>query len=187
MLSKIVVGCLLLAGSIAAQAEESPKESCNNASTLYTEGDLEGALEEARWCVKQMEQEKQNNTAQYFKDSINGYAGGELSQQQMMGITVIERKYTKGSVSINVGLSGGASGAMAGAFSAMLGMQQGQGKAIRIQRRSANDVGSNGRTDIQVTLKSGGILSFKSRGAGRDEVVAFAKAFPVADLDDSRK
>ncbi|WP_416307681.1 hypothetical protein [Neptunicella sp. SCSIO 80796] len=177
--------CLIL--SAPAMAQESPQQSCSNAASLYAKKDLEGALEEARWCVKLMEQEKQGKTATFFKDNILGYSGDEMNQQQVMGMSVIERDYRKKDATINVSLSAGASGAMANAFSAMaqFGLQSGQGKALRIQRRTATDMSDNEQAELQVTLKSGGFITFKSSDIDSEALIAFANAFPVAELDDS--
>ncbi|MBE9548510.1 MAG: hypothetical protein IMF09_03810 [Proteobacteria bacterium] len=168
-------------------AKDDPSESCASAAELFSEGDIEGALEEARWCVTQLEQLKKNETSAYFKDEIDGYEGGKLNSQQAMGITVIERSYSKGSEMINVSLTGGSSGGLNSAFAAMaaMGMQAAQGEKVRIQRRSALVTDEGDSTSVVVTLKSGGMLTFESSEVSNDDLVAFAKEFPVADLDDS--
>ncbi len=62
---------------------------------------------------------------------------------------------------------------------------------LEFKRRTAVVNDENGSVQviirIQVTLKSGGMLTFESNELSENEVVSFAKAFPVADLDDSRK
>jgi len=68
---------------------------------------------------------------------------------------------------------------------ASMGMQSTAGKKIRIQRRTAMLTDDNGSAQIVVTLKSGGILTFNSDSVSGDDLLAFAKEFPVADLDDS--
>ena len=170
-------------------AEDSPADTCSSAASLFKEGDIEGALEEAQWCVTQLEQLKQGQTSTFFKDEINGFKGGKLNQQQTMGISMTERSYSKDGKVIQVSLSGGSSSTANNAFAAIasFGMQAAQGKKVRIQRRTAvvNDDGGN--VNIIVTLKSGGMLTFDTSDLTSDEAVAFVKAFPVADLDDSRK
>ena len=170
-------------------AEDAPAASCTSAASLYIEGDIEGALEEARWCVTQLEQLKQGQTSSYFKDKINGYVGGPLDSQSAMGIVVINRRYTQAGNSVDVSLSGGGSGDMNNAFAAIasFGMQAAQGKRIRIQKRTAVVNYERGSAQVVITLKSGGLLTFESNKLSEDDVVAFAKAFPVADLDDSRR
>ncbi len=186
LLTGLAIG---LASITPAYADEDPTETCSNAASLFKEGDLDGALDEARWCVTQLEQLKQNQTSSFFQDEINGYTAGKLESQQTMGMQLIERSYSKDGQTIGVSLTGGAMGAANSAFAALasLGMQSAQGEKIRIHRRTAvitEDAGSN---QIVVTLKSGGMLTFDSQSVSRDELLAFAKAFPVADLDDARK
>jgi hypothetical protein len=172
-----------------AFADDTPAETCSSAASLFKEGDIEGALEEARWCVTQLEQLKQGKVSSFFKDEINGFKGGKLEQQQAMGISMIERNYSKDGQVIKVSLSGGASGAASNAFAALasFGMQSTNGKKVRIQRRTAmiNDEGGN--VQVVVTLKSGGMLTFESNDLNSNDATAFAKAFPIADLDDSRR
>lgn len=177
-----------LSASMCVLSEEDPSESCSDAAELFSEGDVEGALEEARWCVTQLEQLKKNETVSFFKNEINGYKGGELDSQQAMGITVIERNYRKNEQEISVSLTGGVAGGMNNAFAALaaMGMQQGgQGEKIRIHRRTATVTNEGGTAQLVVVLKSGGMLTFESNDVSRDDLVAFAKEFPVADLDDS--
>ena len=182
----VVTSALFVMPSIA---EDSPADTCKSAASLFSEGDIEGALEEARWCVTQLEQLKQGQTSSFFKDEIDGYVGGKIESNQAMGFTVIERRYSKGGVSISVSLSGGASGAANNAFAAIasFGMQAAQGKKVRIQRRTAVVNDDNGSAQVVITMKSGGMLTFDSSELSSDELVAFAKAFPVSELDDSRR
>lgn len=172
-----------------AYAQEDPTETCASAVKLFKDGDIEGALEEARWCVTQLEQLKQGQTATFFKDEILGYTGGKLDSQQTMGMSIMERSYSKDNSTISVSMSGGAAGnAMNNIFGtiASMGLQGAAGKKVRIQRRSAVVSEENGTANIIITLKSGGILTISSSNVSSDEVLAFAKAFPVAELDDSR-
>ncbi len=179
---------LSLSSASMAYAEETPSDICKSAAQLFEEGDIEGALEEARWCVTQLEQLKQGQTAGFFKDEVAGYSGGELNSQQTMGMSILERNYTKDGAIISVSMSGGAAGnamnSLLGSIASM-GMQSTAGKKIRIQRRTAMLTDDNGSAQIVVTLKSGGILTFSSDSVSGDDLLAFAEKFPVADLDDS--
>lgn len=170
-------------------AEDTPEDTCTSAASLFKEGDIEGALEEARWCVTQLEQLKQGRVSSFFKDEIDGFKGGKLDQQQAMGISMIERNYSKDGKVIKVSLSGGASGAANNAFAALasFGLQSTNGTKIRIQRRTAMVSDESGDINIVVTLKSGGMLTFESNDLNSDDTTAFAKAFPIADLDDAIK
>jgi hypothetical protein len=174
--------------STAVTADETPKEACKSASSLYADGDIEGALEEARWCVSLLEQEQQNLTNKFFLDDVDGYKGGTLDNQNAMGFSLINRSYQKGSKRIDVSLNAGTSGAALQAFSAIaqLGTQFGNGKKIRIQKRSAIATNESGTKSVTVTLRSGGMLHFESSNVEMDALIEFAKEFPVAELDDSK-
>jgi hypothetical protein len=189
-LKTLILGITLnLATASFVFAEDTPADTCASAASLFKEGDIEGALEEARWCVTQLEQLKQGKVSSFFKDEINGFKGGKLDQQQAMGISMIERNYSKDGKVIKVSLSGGASGAASNAFAALasFGMQSSNGKKVRIQRRTAMISDDGGNVQVVVTLKSGGMLTFESNDLNSSDATAFAKAFPIADLDDSRK
>ena len=191
MKSVALIGSLVIALSPLGQAyaEDNPTATCTSAAKLFEEGDVEGALEEARWCVTQLEQLKQGQTAAFFKDEIAGYTAGKLDSQQTMGMSILERTYSKNDKSISVSMSGGVAGnAMSNIFGtiASMGMQGAAGKKVRIQRRSAVVSDNNGQAEVVITLKSGGILTFSSSDISSDDVIAFAEEFPVADLDDSQ-
>lgn len=179
----------LLSASYGLAAEESPKESCELAAKLYAKDDLDGALEEARWCVTLLEQEKQNVLSALFKDDIAGFIGGEIAHQQALGFTSLERDYQKDELKVNISLASGAAGGLVSALSAFsqLGLQSGQGQALRIQRRSAVIMQESDKLVLQVSLRSGGLLSFSSEQMDSEQLQAFANAFPVTELDDALK
>ena len=172
-----------------AYADDDPTATCSSAASLFKEGDLDGALDEARWCVTQLEQLKQNQTSSFFQDEINGYTAGKVESQQTMGMQLIEQSYSKDGQTIGVSLAGGAMGAANNAFAALasFGMQSAQGEKTRIQRRTAVISEDNGNNQIVVTLKFGSIFAMQYQSVSRDELLAFANAFPIADLDDARK
>ena len=194
VIEKIKIFCLTMGVAfslavIPAIAEDNPATTCSSAASLAKEGDIVGALEEARWCVTQLEQLMQEQVASFFPDELNGYTAGEIKKEQAMGMSIIERDYSKDNEVISVSLTDAGSGGSANPFSAIaqMGMQMGgMGQKIRIQKRSAVVIDENNSTQVIVTLKSGGILTFESRGTPSETVVAFAKKFPVAKLDDSR-
>jgi len=102
---------------------------------------------------------------------------------------MIERSYSKNGKIIKVLLSGGASGAANNAFAALasFGMNSAEGKKVRLQRRTGFINTKSNKSELVVSLKSGGMLTFESTDVSPDEVMTFAKQFPIADLDDSRK
>ncbi|WP_448548514.1 hypothetical protein [Thalassotalea fusca] len=178
---------ILMSHTSQAIADDDPAKLCKQAATLFEEGDLEGALEEAKWCVTQLEQLKQSQTAKYFKDKILNYTGGEISQQSAMGFTMIERSYASANKKIKVALTGGNSGGALSAFSALaqFGLQGSGTSKVRIQKRSAVVTNENGHLSMMITLKSGAMLGLESDEVTKDELVEFAKAFPIKELDNS--
>ena len=168
-------------------ADDSPKESCRNAANLYEEDDLTGAIEEAQWCLDLLKQEQATKVTSIFPDSNNGYKGGELESKNAMGFSTTSRNYSNGENQVSVTLSGTSGGVM-DAFSslAQLGMGAGMGQKMRIQKRNAVVMSEGNTMRIMVTLKKGGMLIFESSKLTKEQIIAFAKAFPIAELDESR-
>lgn len=172
-----------------AQDENNPAEACQEAIVLLEQNDIEGALEEARWCVEGIEQLKQSQTLSFFPEELNGYVGQELNQQKVMGMMTIERYYSGDSGSIKVSMTGGGAAATGLAALAKLGMDLGgdaaTGKKMRVQRRTVYDSTNGNSVDFMAHLRSGGLLNFTSDSVSRDDTLAFIKAFPIKELDDA--
>lgn len=168
----------------AVHAEEGPEQYCNAAIKLYKEGDIDGAIEEARWCVESLEQLAQARQTEVFRTEIDGWKRGKVDQQNAMGMSTIDVTYTRDDKSIQVTLTGGAVGGM-GALAALsqLGMAQ-AGNKVRIQRYTAIVDESEREIDVMIGLKQSGMLNFSSSNAGRDAVIEFARAFPISELDE---
>ncbi|MBA3562842.1 MAG: hypothetical protein H0W33_02290 [Gammaproteobacteria bacterium] len=182
--------CLFLAGFLslgAANAQEDPKESCDGILELYAEGDVDGALEEARWCVESLEQIKQGEVGDVFAAEVDGWKRESLDQNEAMGIAVTEASYKKGEQAISVSLMGGAGGGGMGFLGGLaeMGMMS-AGNKMRIDKRTAVANSEGNTSTVTVSLESGGALTFQSYDADLDTVVEFAKAFPIAELDDAR-
>ena len=161
---------------------ENPAQACNEAATLAAEGDIEGALEEARWCVESLQQVKQNATAGVFPDEIAGFRGGEVDQQAAMGMSIINRVYNRDGRMIDVSLTqGGAGGGLAAI--AQMGMSMGAGQKMRIQRYTVMDMSEGSDVELSVPLKNGALLGISSTNVDKDTVVTFLEAFPIAELD----
>ena len=172
-----------------AQDENNPAEACQEAIILLEQNDIDGALEEARWCVEGIEQLKQSQTLTFFPEELNGFVGQEMNQQKVMGMTTIERYYSGDSGSIKVSMTGGGAAATGLAALAKLGMDlggdAGAGKKMRVQRRTVYDSTSGNSVNFMAHLRSGGMLNFTSESVSRDDTLAFIKAFPLKELDDA--
>lgn len=171
----------------AAQAQENPKESCDGIVELYNDGDVDGALEEARWCVEALEQVKQSAEGDLFAEEIAGWKRQSIEQNKAMGVAMTEARYTKGGQTITVSLMGGAGGGDMGFLGglAQMGMMS-AGNKIRVGKHTGVATAEGGTSTVMVSLDSGGTLSFASSDAEMNSVVDFAKAFPVAEIDESR-
>lgn len=179
----LLLAVLALLAAAPVQSQDDPASACREAAKLFEEDDIQGALEEARWCVEALEQLKQNNTAQLFPDEVAGYVGGETNSQSTMGINLTERTYSKGSRQIDVNYTAGGAGGGLAAI-AKMGMAMGApGQKLRIQRYVVMDTSEGQNADFMVSMKSGGMLSVSSNNAGRDEVIKFLESFPIKELD----
>lgn len=183
MLKEIIMGVVLgtMTSGITFAAETGPREYCTAAASLYEEGDIEGAIEEAKWCLESLEQIVQARKSEAFAEEVNGWVRGEISQQKMMGFSLIETKYTKEGKTISVNYNSGVGG-MGGMFNQMAMSQAGQ--KIRIQHYTAIVMDKGNQTEIMIGLKtSGGMLNLSSSDTTKDELVDFAKQFPIKQVD----
>lgn len=192
VLIAVAFGVSLFSFARTGIAQDNPADACMEAARLITEdNDLDGALDEAKWCVEGLEQLKEQQALAVFPDSVDGFSGGKTEQQKAFGMSIIERTYTKGSESININLTGGGGAAGSGlAALAQLGAELGgqSGSKMRIQRRTVIDMSGEGsEANFMVQLRSGGVLNVSSSTASSDTVIGFLKEFPIADLDDAMK
>ncbi|MFK7861476.1 MAG: hypothetical protein AB8B64_21850 [Granulosicoccus sp.] len=186
--SSVVATLLLLPGmQVHAQSADDASAACKEASRLIDEEDFAGALDEAEWCVESLRQLKQQRTLTVFPDVVDGYAGGEIDNQSAMGMTIIERRYTRDGQSVSVSLTGGvAGGGLAALAQFASGLGAAGGKKMRVQKRTVIDMSDEGgQGEYMVQLKSGGMLMITSSDLDSDELLEFVKEFPIAKLDDS--
>jgi hypothetical protein len=170
----------MLAFPLHGAEEGDPAAYCKQAAELYQEDDIAGAIEEAKWCLESLEQIQQSRKSDKFAKEIAGWKRGEVNQQKAMGFSIIETSYSKEGKTIEVSFnSGGGMGAM---FSQM-GMAGG-GKKIRLGRYTGMVIEEGTQNEILVGLKmTPGMLNFATNDASMDELKAFAKAFPVKEID----
>lgn len=181
----VVLGCALLPAA-PLMAQDDPADACEEAARLIREdNDLEGALDEARWCVESLEQLKEKHAMSVFPDAVGEFVGGETSNQKAFGMSMIERTYTSGSSAIKLSLMGGGPAGAGLAAIAQLGSQA--GTKMRIQRRTVVDMSEGNEATFMVQLRSGGVLNITSTSADKETTVQFIKDFPIAELDDALK
>jgi len=162
--------------------------ACEDAAKLLAEQDIDAALEEAGWCFDGIKQMKENQTLAIFPDEVQEYTGGEITNQEIMGMRMVEREYTLDNKTIKVSLTGGGVASAGLAVLAGLGLNMNIGaekKKIRVQKRTVLDMSEGGNVQYMVQLKSGSMLNVSSSNVDSDSTLEFVRAFPIADLDDA--
>ncbi|MBX2826159.1 MAG: hypothetical protein KTR33_15605 [Gammaproteobacteria bacterium] len=175
------------ASEISAATEETIT-ACEDAAKLLAEQDIDGAMEESYWCYNGIKEMKENQTLAIFPDEVNDYIGGEISNQEVMGMRMIEREYTLDSQTIKVSMTGGGAASAGLAMLAGLGLNMNMGSAkkkIRVQKRAVMDMSEGNSVQYMVTLKSGSMLNISSDNVDADTTLEFVRAFPIAKLDDA--
>ncbi|MBX2838792.1 MAG: hypothetical protein KTR35_18175 [Gammaproteobacteria bacterium] len=192
-LSSFLSMCVLFSAMAQDVDVDEAAAACIEAARLMQEDqDYDGALEEASWCVEGLKQIKQAQTLAVFPDEVEGFVGGEVSNESMLGMNMIERTYQKENNSIKISLMAGGSGAGASGLAALaqLGMGlggAGGGKKIRVQKRTVIDSSEGSNSAFMVQLKSGGMMNVESSTVSRDETLEFLRIFPIAEIDDALK
>jgi hypothetical protein len=172
--------CLL---SLQAVAADDPVASCKKAAELYASADLSGAIEEAKWCLDNLEQLQQAQKAGKFAPEVAGWKRGELNQQKALGFSNIDVQYTREGKTIDVSYTGGGGGGIASMFSQM-GLAAGGAKKIRLGHYTGVVVEDGSQNQILIGLKmTPGMITLSSNNASLDEMTAFAGALPVAEID----
>lgn len=185
----LITACFISISGLQAQSIDDTSAACSEAARLITENDIDGALEEAQWCMEGLQQIKQNQTLAVFPDKVNGYRGAGIENQSAMGMTIIERQYQRDSDRIDVTLTTGSAGGGLAALAQMgLSLGASVGKKLRIQKRTVIDMSElEGQARYIVQLKSSGMLTISSSTVQPDAVLTFIKAFPIEELDDALK
>ena len=96
--------------SAQAQTAEDASAACLEAARMIEENDFTNALDEAKWCVESLEQLKRERAFTVFPDEIDGFVGGELQNESALGMSMIERDYTRDGDIISVSLISGVAG-----------------------------------------------------------------------------
>lgn len=183
-----LVALFTLVSGAQAQTADDASASCLEASRMIEEGDYVAALEEAKWCVESLEQMKIERILTVFPDDIDGYVGGELLNNSAMGVSMMERSYTRENDTVDVALTSGIAGGGGFAALAHLGMGVGGvGNKIRVQKRTVIDMSEvTDESRFLVQLKSNqGILTISSSSASSENVLKFIRAFPIKELDEA--
>lgn len=188
-------GCLLIAAlslthaPVGAQDQEleDAAAACRDAASLAESGDIDAAVEEARWCLDVLETVASNAALAVFPDALGDWVADELQNQTALGITTLTRDYRRGDQTISMSVTTGPAGAGLAAL-AQLGARfgAGSGTRFRVQRRPVTDMsGADETVSFIVELRSGGVMNLESTDTAASDVREFLEAFPVADIDDA--
>ena len=102
--------CFLFQSATLA-AEDSAIEACEEAVRIFnSDGDINAALEEARWCVEGLEALKQDNALEFFPDQVDSWVAGKATNNKILGVSMVERVYSRDGRSISVSLANGGTG-----------------------------------------------------------------------------
>jgi len=193
--SKAVTGVLFCSVMVAYSSQLSAQESkadtiaaCEEAARLLEDGDIDAALDEAEWCREGLLQMKQSQTLAVFPDEVGDYKGGEVTNDDVLGMVTMGRVYQNDGKSLDLQLvSGGIAGigSLGQLFNSLGSLAGADGEKIRIQRRTVVNSSDDSNAMLTVTLKSGGMLTVKSSTVSGDAAVEFLKAFPIKELDEA--
>ncbi len=182
----------------AVGAAEDINDIFKRVNDFVTAKNYTKALEELTWAQKEIEKLNVTHVQAFFPDSLAGFTGSKFEANSALGMSNIERQYTKtGSEErVKLSLSGSsAGGAGAGglgglaAFGRMAAMMGGGGQGgdtFRIAGRTATLQQEEGSDSAHLTvfLDSGSILSLElSNGKDSSVLKTMAEALKLNDLD----
>jgi hypothetical protein len=199
-LAKSLAVALPLAFQCAPAAAEDLQEIFRKVNQLVEDKNYSKAMDELGWAKKEIEKLHLAQLQTYLPDKLAGFDGDTLENNSVMGLTNIERNYTKTgeNTSVKISLTGGgktggdlgignlaALGKMAAALSPQTGSD-----TIRISGRTAQlTVNKESESaELTVFLDSGTILKLEmSNSAQGDTLKSMAEELKINDLDNYLK
>lgn len=167
--------CLLVSASTALA--EDLDTIFAKVKTLSEAGNYTKAMEELGWAQKELQKKHFARLESLLPNEVAGFKGGEVQSQSAVGITSVERSYSKGAESVKLSLAGGAGGggalggfAALGRMAGMMGTQPGV-DTFRIEGRTANLQVRNNRAELTVFLESGSFLKLEQRNTSKGDTV----------------
>ncbi|MBN8549031.1 MAG: hypothetical protein J0M12_06930 [Deltaproteobacteria bacterium] len=190
----VLAGLLALALLPASVRAEDINAIFKKVNDLIAAKNYSKALEELGWAQKELEKMNITQVQSFFPDSLAGFTGSKFEANSALGMTNIEREYSKGSEQIKIALSGSSAGgagagglgglAAFGRMAAMMGGGQGQ-DTFRISGRTASLQNADGGSpQLQVFLDSGSVLTLEGQnGTTGDSLKSVAEALKINELD----
>lgn len=156
-------------------AEDSLRAILDRVVKLESEGQIKKALEELSWAQNSLNEANKKKIADLLPKQIGDFVGGEVSSNDVMGMSTTERKYTDGKRSIKLSLLGSAAGAGKTANNpfAALGQIAMMGAGMDPSARTTR---MNGRTttikqesgsdqiEMMISLKNGSTVRLEASG-----------------------
>lgn len=193
MLATFILGAGVFMGAVVfplpGQAEEL-SQIFGRVNELVASKQYPKALEELQWARKEIEKLHNGSLTAFMPDQIAGFVGAKSEITNVLGMTNIERSYTKGEATVKVAIQAasaagaaglGALGGLAaiGKMAAMFGGEQGQ-ETVRIQGRTATVK----EDEISIFLDSGAVLQVRNGGAASAaDLKALVDAIKIGDVD----
>ena len=191
MKSKLLLSILSSAAFVLSVvqpvAAEELAELMKRVQDFAAEGNYAKAMDELSWVQKELEKMHLKKVEEYFPGEVAGYTGGEFSPNAAMGMSNLERVYSKEGEQVKVSLTGSSGsgnplGGLAGLgkMAAMMGAQGTGMNTFRVDGRTAS-LNEQGNPELTVFLDSGSILQFS--GGSAASLKSMAEAFNVGKLD----
>ena len=189
-MKRLVLAIALLAPSFAFGEEI--EKIFENVVKLKNDGNYAKAINELTWASKELERMNVEKLKSFLPDTVSGFTGQEVTANAVMGLTSIERNYSKDDISVKVsltntsgnsGLGGGFAGLgqLAAAFGGQAGLN-----SFRIDGNTANLEVNQQRKSAELTvfLQSGSILKLDMSNSSDGELLkGLAEGLKLGEID----
>lgn len=190
-MKKLLLISSLLLISVSTLKAEDLNEIFKRTNDFVAAGNYAKALNELTWANNEIAKMHSAKIASFFPKELNGYTGADGESSNVLGMLNIEKKYSKGSETINVtltGASGGQGGLMGGIagvgkMAAMFGGGQTGISSFRIKGKTAMQDTNNGDNTVTIYLDSGSIISVKGYDCPAENIKKIAESLDVEGLD----
>lgn len=199
-MKKLLLTAVVLLSTVLSLTNYSFAEDLNaifkKVNDLVAAKNYSKAIEELAWANKEIEKLNSQHIISFFPDTLLGYTGKKAETNSALGITNIERTYSKdgAGTTVKVALTGSGGGAGAGAglgglaafgrMAAMMGGQSPGNDTFRIAGRTATLEKEDRSAQLTVFLDSGSMLTLEmNNGNDADALKAMAEALDLNKLD----
>jgi len=194
MFRKLTLAALILSITTPVLAEDI-NDVFKKVNEYVQQKNYPKAMEELQWAQKELEKLHQERLGQLLPGEVDGFKGEETEVAAVMGLSNIQRRYSKGDASIELSISGstGAEGMGGLAGLAKMGMMMGGSQSgkdqFRIDGRTASLDTTSGSPELTVFLESGSILQLRASDESikGDVLKKFAQGLKLGELDNYLK